>query len=339
MRRLTLIAGVVCVYALQLSVQAAADSLEDFYKNKKLTMYIGSSAGGGTDIYGRIVTRFMGDHLPGKPAIVAVNLPGANGLNLVNQLYNTLPRDGTALGTFDRYMALEAIAGNPQAKFDPSKLNWIGSTNIDVSTCVTWHTTGINTLHDFMTKDVVVGSTAVYHPNILKNIFGAHLKQINGYPGGNEITLAMERGEVQGRCHWSWSAIAGTRPDWVRDKKINIIVQFAEEKHPEMPDVPLAMELARNDSDREILDLIQSSQVRARPFAAPRDVPMDRVEVLRTAFDATLADPAFRETAEKQALELEPVTGGHIQSLVERVSKTPPDVIKTFREKVMPASL
>lgn len=334
--RLAVLCAAAAGFASASAVQA--DEVADFYKGKKVIMYIGSSAGGGTDVYGRIVARFMGDHIPGKPSMVPSNLPGANGLNLINQLYNTLPRDGTALGTFDRYNALKAITGDPRVMFDPDKLHWLGSTNIDVSTCVTWHTTGITTLHDFMTKGVVVGSSAIFHPNILNNIFGANIKLISGYPGGNEVTLALERGEVQARCHWSWSAIASTRPDWVRDKKINIIVQFGEEKHPEMPDVPLAMELARNESDRNIIDLIQSSQVMARPFASPRDVPAARVAALRAAFDRTLTDPAFLEAAQKQALELEPVSGAHIQEVVARIAKTPADVAILFRDKVMPLS-
>jgi tripartite-type tricarboxylate transporter receptor subunit TctC len=331
--RAAALAAVAILYA---AMPAFGESVEDFYKGKRLTLYIGSAAGGGTDLYARTVARYMGDHLPGKPTITPVNMPGANGLIVMNNLYNTMPRDGTVFGTFDRYLALGAIAGNPQAKFDPQKLLWIGSTNVDVSTCVTWHTTGITTVHDFMTKNVVVGSSAAYHLNILNNFLGGNIKPVLGYSGADQINLAMERGEVQGRCHWSWSGVVSTRPEWIRDKKINVIMQWADEKHPDLPDVPLAKELARTDEQREIIDLIQSSQIMARPYAAPQDLPAERIEALRAAFLATLKDPELLESAKKVSLEIEPVPGKKIQDVLNQLSKIPQEVLTKFREQVMP---
>jgi tripartite-type tricarboxylate transporter receptor subunit TctC len=306
--------------------------VEDFFKGKLVTMYIGSSAAGGTDIYGRIVASYIGAHIPGKPQVIASNVPGANGLILANRLYNALPRDGTALATFDRYLAIQAIVGNPSAKFDPAKFNWIGSTNIDVSTCATWHTSGVATLADFLGKDIAVGSTSHYHPNILNKVFGAHIKLITGYPGGNEIDIALERGEVAARCHWSYSSVWTSHADWVREKKINIVLQFSRRKHPELPNVPLVTELIKTEAERELVDLVVAPSEAARPFAAPPEVPPERVEALRKAFIETLADPALLEAAQKQALEIQPVPGGDIQELIERIGRTPPEVVARLRD-------
>jgi tripartite-type tricarboxylate transporter receptor subunit TctC len=311
---------------------ASADEVEDFYKGKRLTVYVGSSSGGGTDLYGRIIAQYIGKYIPGNPSVTVSNMPGANGLNLANALYRILPKDGTAIGTFDRNAAMHSIWGNPKAKFVATELNWIGSVNIDASTCVTWHTTGIDTLEKFMTQPVVLGSTAVYHANLLNSLFGAKLKQVTGYPGGNDVLLALERGEVQGRCNWSWSSIISTRPDWVRDKKINIILQFAEEKHPDLPNVPLVGELVKTERERQMVDLILSSQIMARPFAAGPSIPVDRVQALRNAFMAVTKDAEFVAAANKQQLEVDPVSGQKIQEIVARISQTPKPVIRELRD-------
>jgi tripartite-type tricarboxylate transporter receptor subunit TctC len=314
-----------------------AESVEEFYRGKRLTIYVGSSTGGGTDLYGRVVARYIGNHMPGQPLVTVVNMPGANGLVLANQLYRSLPKDGTAIGTFDRSAALHSIWANPKAQFVATKLNWIGSANIDTSLCVTWHTSGIDTLEKFMTRDVVLGSTAVYHANLLNSLFGAKLKQVRGYPGGNDVLLALERGEVQGRCNWSWSSIIGTRPEWVRDKKINLLLQFADEKHPDLPNVPLVTELVKTEQQRQMLDLILSTQTMARPFAAPPDVPAERVSAMRKAFMAAASDPEFVAAANAQQIEVSPVSGERIQAMLAKLSKTPKDVIRALRDVVLGA--
>jgi tripartite-type tricarboxylate transporter receptor subunit TctC len=313
---------------------AHADGVADFYRGKRVTMYIGSSSGDGTDLYGRLIANFIGKHIPGNPTIVPANIPGANGLVSANQLYNIAAKDGTAIGTFGRYVVFEALWKNKAALFAPERFNWIGNVNVDVSTCVTWHTTGVSTLAEFMTRDLKMGATSESHVNILDNVFGAKLRAIKGYPGGNEITLALERGEVDGRCNWSWSAIMSTRPEWVRDKKINILIQFSHKKLPELPDVPLVTELAKTDSQKEILNLILSSQQMARVIVAPPDVPPERVAALRQAFEDTIKDPEFMASASRFGLPVEPVSGLEIQKLVTEMSRTPPDVIKTFYEAV-----
>ncbi|MFN4282486.1 MAG: Bug family tripartite tricarboxylate transporter substrate binding protein [Alphaproteobacteria bacterium] len=328
--------AICCAIALGVAAgaatSAAAQSVEDFYKGKRVTVYIGSSAGGGTDLYGRTFGQFLGNVIPGKPSVVISNMPGANGMALANQLYKLLPKDGTAIGTFDRNAAMHSVWGNPKAQFVAAELNWIGSANIDASTCVTWHTTGIDTLEKFITQPVVLGSTAIYHANALNTLFGAKLKQVTGYPGGNDVLLALERGEVEGRCNWSWSSIISTRSEWVRDKKINVIVQFADEKHPDLPNVPLISDLAKTDRDRQMLDLMLSSQVMARPFAAPPGVPADRVKALRDAFMAVVKDPAFIAASKAQQLEVDPVSGERIQQIVQRMTDTPKPLLRELRD-------
>ena len=329
--RLVLIAAA----ATSLSAQSFAGTVEDFFRGKRLTIYVGSSSGGGTDLYGRAVARFIGKYIPGQPSVTVINMPGANGLVVANQLHRSLPKDGTAIGTFDRAAAMHSIWGNPAAQFVATDLNWVGSANIDTSTCVTWHTSGIDTLDKFMTREVVLGSTAIYHANLLNSLFGAKLKQVRGYPGGNDVILALERGEVQGRCNWSWSSIVSTRPEWVRDKKLNVLIQFAEEKHPELPNVPLVTELAKTERQKQMLGLVLSSQTMARPFAAPPGVPAERVAALRKAFMDMTKDPGFVEAAKAQQLEVSPVGGEQIQNMLARISQTPKDVIRSLRDVVL----
>lgn len=328
---------IIVTAAMYLPGQSLAQSAEEFYRGKRLTIYAGSSTGGGTDLYGRAIARFIGDHIPGQPAVTVVNMPGANGLVLANQLYRSLPKDGTAIGTFDRAAALHAIWSNPAAQFVATRLNWIGSANIDTSLCVTWHTSGIDTLDKFLTREVVLGSTAIYHANLLNSLFGAKLKQVRGYPGGNDVLLALERGEVQGRCNWSWSSIISTRSEWIRDKKINVLLQFADEKHPDLPDVPLITDLAKTEQQRQMLDLVLSTQTMARPFAAPPDVPAERVRALRKAFMDTTSDPEFIAAAKAQQLEVSPVSGERIQAMLARMSKTPKNVVRALRDVVLGA--
>lgn len=327
--------ALIVAAAMCLPAQSFAGSVEDFYRGKRLTIYVGSSSGGGTDIYGRAVARFIGKYIPGRPSVTVINMPGANGLVVANQLHRSLAKDGTALGTFDRAAAMHSIWGNPAAQFVATELNWIGSANIDTSTCVTWHSSGIDTLEKFMTREVVLGSTAIYHANLLNSLFGAKLKQVRGYPGGNDVVLALERGEVQGRCNWSWSSIISTRPEWVRDKKINVLLQFAEEKHPELPNVPLVTELAKTKQQQQMLALVLSSQTMARPFAAPPGVPAERVSALRKAFMDMSGDPQFLAAAKAQQLEVSPVSGKRIQDTLARISQTPKDVIRALRDAVL----
>ncbi len=336
MRAKSLVVGLSAAAAFCIAAPGAAqaDAVADFYQGKRITMYIGSSTGGGTDLYGRLVATFIGRHIPGNPTVVPANVPGANGLVAANQLFNTAPKDGTAIGTFGRYAVFEALWKNPAAQFSPEGFNWIGNVQVDISTCVTWHTTGVKTLADFMTRDLKMGATTESHVNILNNVFGAKLKAIKGYPGGNDITIALEREEVDGRCNWSWSAIMSTRPDWVRDKKVNVVLQFSDRKVPELSDVPLVTDLIKTQSQRDIVNLILVSQQMARLVTAPPKVPVERVNALRRAFDAMVKDPEFLAAAARLSLPVEPVSGRELQKLVDVMTQTPEETIKSFHDVV-----
>ena len=313
---------------------ASADEISDFYRANRMTMFIGSSTGDGTDLYGRLVIKYMSRKLSGASQFITTNVPGANGLVAANQLYNLAPKDGSAIGTFSRYAAFEALWGNPSARFKPERFNWIGNVNIDVSVCIAWHTAQVKTLTDFMSRDLKIGVTNESHVNILNNLFGAKLSAIKGYPGGNEVNLALERGEVDGRCNISWSALVSTNRNWLRDRKIDILVQFSHRKLTDLPEVALVTELATNDMQKQILNLVLTSQMMARVIVAPPDVPLDRVAALRRAFDEMIKDKEFLAEAERLGAPIDPVSGVEIQQVITDMFRTPPEVVKEFQAMV-----
>ncbi len=324
---------------LALLPPAAADDIAEFYKDRTVTLYLGYPPGGAYDIYARLIGRHMTRHLPGNPQIIVRNKPGAASLNLVNELYNVLPRDGSVFGMFARSVALNRLLGRAGTNFDPVEFNWIGSANNEVSICGVWHGVGVRSIKDFLSRPLVFaanapGAESDVYPNILNNLVGTHFKVVAGYPGVNDLTLALERGEADARCGWSWGAVKAAKPDWLRDKKIYIAVQFATAKHPELPDVPLATELARSDDESAALDLILTQQVMGRPFAAPPKVPAARVAALRQAFRRTMKDPDFLAEAQKLQLEIAPVEGEALQAMVARMFKTPARIVEAARKAI-----
>ena len=309
-----------------------ADPLADFYKAHRVTMYIGYSPGGGYDRYARTIARHMGDHIPGHPTIVSKNATGAGSMRLANEIYNTLPQDGTAMATVSRGIPAEKMQGNPLAKYDPRKFNWIGSANNETSTCVVWHTSPVKTLQDFLNTKLVVGGTGPsadtdVFPRVLNNVIGTKLKVVTGYPGGNDINLALERGEVQGRCGWSWSSVISTRPKWLKEGKIRVLLAMSVERNPALKDVPFVMDLAKTERDRKILQVIFARQAIGRPYLVGPKVPADRVKALRVAFMATMKDPKFLKDAAKGKLEITPISGETAQKVVAEMFDNPPDLI------------
>ena len=302
------------------------------FRSKQVDLYTGYSVGGAYDVYARAIARFIGKHIPGNPTVVPRNMEGAGSLRLANWLYQVAPKDGTVFGTFGRGAAFDPLLGVKGAAFDPTKFSWIGSANDEVSICVAWHDAGVKTFEDVLNKELVVGGTGGsadtdQFPKIMNGVLGAKMKLIVGYPGGNDVNLAMQRGEVKGRCGWSWSSVKSTQAAWVRDKTITILVQLSLAKHPDLPEVPLVMDLARTDEQRTILKTIFARQVMGRPYAAPPNVPKERVDALRKAFDATMADKDFLAEADKIGLEITPVGGQKIQDLVAEVYKnTTPEI-------------
>ena len=319
-----------CV-ALVTASNAFAQTPAEFFKGKTIDLYIAYSAGGAYDLYARMLARHMGKHLPGNPQVVPKNMEGAGGLRLANYLYNAAPRDGTAIGATSRSVAFEPMLGNKAAQYDPAKFTWIGSANDEVGVCVSWHTTGIMQFEDLLTKEMTVGSTGFgddtyQFPRFVNNVLGTKMKIIPGYPGGNDVSFAMERGEVGGRCGWSWSSVKPTRMSWVLEKKINLLMQFSLSPHVDLPDVPLIMDLAKTDEQRAMFKLIFARQVMGRPFQGPPGIPADRLQALQQAFMATMQDKEFLAEAEKGQFEIRPVSGEAIEKLVAEVLKTPPEL-------------
>jgi tripartite-type tricarboxylate transporter receptor subunit TctC len=302
----------------------------EFYQGKTLKLLIGYSAGGGYDLYARLLAKYLGGHIPGNPTVVPSNMEGAGSLRAANYLYNAAPKDGTVIGTFSRSFAIAPLIST--APFDARKFTWLGSITKDVSVCITWHSSAIKSWNDMMSRQFVAGGEAAgSDPNIFalmyKNVFGARVKLVSGYPGTNDIMLAMERGEVDGLCGTSWSTIKGRHAEWISQNKINVPVQAAIQKDPQLPNVPLVFELAKSEEQTQILKLLIATQVLARPFAAPPEIPSDRTQVLRKAFDDTMTDPDFLAEADRLSIDVNPISGPSIQELVEEIYTTPKEVL------------
>ena len=319
---------IALVSSLLISFPARAQTPAEFYKGKIVELDIGYSVGGAYDGYARMLARHMGKYIPGNPTIVPKNMTGAGSLRLANYLYNAAPKDGTVFGTIGRGTGFDPLLGQKGAQFDAGKFNWIGSSNNEVSVCVAWNTSGVATFEDLLTKELVVGASGpsadtYQFPAVVNGALGTKMKIVIGYPGGNDIDLAMERGEVQGRCGWSWTSLKATHHAWLDQKKLNILFQMGLTKHRDLAGVPLVIDLAKTDEQRAILKLMFARQVMAWPIVAPPDLPPDRVEVLRKAFMATEQDKEFLADADKAQLEINPVSGEDIQKLVQEVYQTP----------------
>ena len=317
------LAVVLCGSALAAGHAARAEETS-FYAGKTITVLIGYAAGGTYDATARLLARHMGKHIPGHPNIVAENLPGSGGIKTILHLYEVAPRDGTMLGMLARSYPIEPAFNPSQAKYDPRRFNPIGSTSQEVSVGVVWHTHGVKTIQDIMATPITVGATGATDDTgrfaaLFKKLTGANIKIVTGYPGGNDVTMAMEKGEVDGRFGWSWGSLKSRAKNWLDEKKINLIVQMAVQKAPDLPDTPLIMDLAKTELDRQALEMVFSPQTTAWPLVAPPAVPADRVAILRRAFDETLKDPAFLAEAEKMRIDVGPVSGEEMQKIVARI--------------------
>ena len=318
---------------------ARAQPAGEFYKGKNIELYIGYSVGGGYDIYARLLARHMGKHLPGNPTLVPKNMEGAGSLRLANWLYRVAPKDGTAFGTIGRGIPFDPLLGGKGAQFKATEFGWIGSANDEVSVCAAWGTSPITRFEDLYTRELIVGGTGAtadtdFFPKIVNGVLGTKMRVISGYPGGNDITLAMQRGEVHGRCGWSWSSIKTNHPTWVKDGTLKLLVQLSLDKHEDLPNVPVIMEKVKTDEQRAILRLVFARQVMGRPFLAPPGVPAERMVLLRKAFMETMKDREFLAEAEKMKLEITPVSGEKVQDLVAEVYRTPGAIVQKAVEAV-----
>jgi tripartite-type tricarboxylate transporter receptor subunit TctC len=310
---------------------AHAQSVAEFYRGKTVTLYIGFSVGGGYDLYARMLARHMVRHIPGNPQIVPQNMAGAGSLRVANFIYQAAPKDGTAFATMGRGSAFGPLLGQGGPAFDAQKFTWIGSANDEVSVCAAWHTAGIATFDDLRAKPMITGATGptdetAQIPKIINGVLGTKMRVVTGYPGGNDINLAIERGEVEGRCGLSWSSAKVSQPAWIDERKLKLLVQVAGAKHADLPDVPLVTDLATTEEQRQILQIFAARQVMGRPFFAPPDLPRERATALRAAFMDTMRDPEFLAEAARAKLEITPVSGENVQELVARVYRTPPEI-------------
>ena len=304
---------------------------------------IGYSVGGGYDIHGRVLARHLGRHIPGNPGIIVQNMPGGGSLRAANYLYNAAPKDGATIGVFSRGMAMEPLIGSSNTQYDSRRFTWIGSITNEVSVCATWSASKVKTWDDMLaTPFTVAGEGSGSDPDIfatmIRNVFGAKLRLIPGYPGSAEMTLAIERGEVDGRCGWTWSSIRLQRPDWITGHRLNVLVQLASRRIPELADVPLLIEHATTARQRQIVDVILSRQAMGRPVVAPPGVPADRKQALRLAFDATMADPDYLAEATARGLEVNPVGGADLDKLLDQLYATPPEIIAEVRAIIAPGA-
>jgi hypothetical protein len=310
----------------------AAEPVADFYRGKTVQLLIGYTVGGNYDLSARLLARHIGRHIPGNPAVVPQNVAGAGSLRLANLLYGVAPKDGTTFGMVGRNVSMEPLIGTYTRTFDSRRFTWIGSVSNETSVCVSWRTSNVKNWSDMLSMPFTVGgqgpgSDDDNFTNMLRNLFGVKARLVAGYPGGNEINLAMERGEIDARCGWSWGSVKTTRSDWLARKEINLLLQIALQGASDLPKVPLVTDFAKADRDKQILRLILSRQQMAWPFTAPPDLPMDRAVALRAAFDATMRDPAYLAEAGKRALEVNPMSGAAIDKLIAELYETPPDLV------------
>ena len=324
------------------SLPARADPVEDFYRGRDITLIIASGVAGGYDTYARVFARHFAEHVPGRPGIIPKNVPAGGGLTAANTLYAVSAKDGLTVAALTNGVAMDPLFGNPGARFDAQKLGWIGSIGKLQNVCATWHLSPVKTIAAARSREVIVAaagatSNTATVPRALNALIGTHFKVIAGYDTGAGLTLSIERGEAEGICGLSWSTIKASRPHWIRDQLLNVIVQMGLQKLPDLPAVPSALDLVTDAESRQVLELILIRQEAGRPFAAPPDVPADRIAALRRAFDATLADPGFRADADKAQMEIEPLSAGEIDALLATAYGAPRPIVQKAAALVEPS--
>lgn len=311
---------------------AQAQSVESFYRGKTLTLVVGADVSGEYTTSARLLARHIGAHIPGNPTIIIQNMPGASSINATNYLYEIAAKDGSVLGLPSKDVALYQASRMPNIRYKVEDFGWIGSMMGSNNLVVVWSATGVRTIDDARKREVIMGAlarngTLATYPLILNSIAGTKFKLVLGYVGSQVIDLAMQRGEVEGKGSYAWANLKRTHPEWVRDHKLNILVQFGLQKEPELPDVPLVTEFARNAQEGAVLALISSDTVMARPVLLPPHVPAERVAAMRTAFDQTMTDPDFLADARANQVDVGPMRGADLQALIQRIISTPADVI------------
>lgn len=303
---------------------------EDFYRGKTLKIVVASDPGGGYDSYARTLAQYYHLHIPGEPTVVVQNMAGAGGITATNWGYNVAPKDGTTIVLSQRGVPFFPFFGNASAKFDPVKYNWIGSMNQEIGAIAMWKTSKVKSIADARKEVAILGGSgpndSQTYPALMNNTIGTKFKIVSGYPSVTAVQLAMERGEADGISQ-SWSSLKVDKADWIANDKINVIAQIGRQKHADLPNVPLIMDFVQGDENKAIWNVMLSMAALGRPFAAPPDVPADRVAILRKAFDVTVKDPKFVADMTKSKRELSPVSGEAMQQMIADVAKTPKDIL------------
>jgi tripartite-type tricarboxylate transporter receptor subunit TctC len=329
---------IASLVAVALTVPAAsASAQQDFYKGKQINWILSAGEGGGYSSYARAFAPYFEKAIPGNPNIVIQNMPGAGGIRAMMFLANVAPKDGTTIGMVHSSVPFAPLYGTKGANFDPRQMNWIGSISRASAICVAWHTSGVRDWKDLFEKEYIVGGTGAGSqmetlPALLNKLYGTKIKIVSGYKGGNDVYLAMERGEVSGRCGGLISSIRSTRPDWFPQKKVFVPVTIGLERSAHLPDVPAVVELAPDERKRQILQLVLAQQEMDRPILTPPSVPADRVEILRKAFHAAMNDKGFIADAEKQQLEIDKVSGEKVAEVIRNAYSLPPDIVAAAKE-------
>ena len=341
MKTLGLMLALPAVFAIGVAASSArADAISDFYAGKKkITLVIGYGPGGGYDEYARTLARFMGDHIPGKPTLVPQNMPGAGSRTAANWLANIAPKDGTVVATLSQTTPTDQALGQPGIRFDVRTLNWIGNMIVVNNTLAVWHTSGVKTIEEATKKELAIGATGASSPSVLypqasNNMLGTKFKIITGYPGGGDINIALERGEVDGRGSNSWASWKSTKADWLRDKKINILFQVGPKRESDLPDVPLWSELGKTPEQRKVLEILSGDVAVGRPIVSPPALPTDRVKALRAAFDATMKAPDFIDATAKQKMDINPMGGEELQRIVGKIVEVSPEVVALVKKAI-----
>jgi tripartite-type tricarboxylate transporter receptor subunit TctC len=325
------LAGGAIFSLLLLTIPVAAQSGGDTFAGKSVTMIIGFGAGGGYDLWGRTVGRHIGRHLPGAPTVIPQNMPGAGSYAAASYIFNIAPKDGSVLGIIARDAALGPLSGATGARFDPTRLSWIGTPTKETNVCVAYHTSQVKSVLDLYDKQLIVGDTGPgtgtrSYPKALNELLGLKFKLVGGFPASSDVFLAMERGEVEGICE-SLDSIKIRRPDWIPTRKISILFQGGAAPNPELDGVPFVLDLALTGEQRQAIEFLYAGQGIGRPFVAPPDLPPDRLKMLRDAFKATMTDPAFVAEAQKSKLDLEPEDGEHLAVLIAKIYATPKPIV------------
>jgi tripartite-type tricarboxylate transporter receptor subunit TctC len=319
-------------------ISARSDEISDFYAGRTVQLVIGYAAGGGYDDYARMLGRHIGRHIPGSPTVVVQNMPGAGSIRAANYLYNVAPKDGTVFGGFARGIFLDPLLGRAEGmRFTPAKFGWLGSVSNDIGVCAFRADAGIESWADMKTKRYKIGATGAgadsdVFSNLLRKMFDLPMQLVLGYPSVAETVLAIQRKEVDGRCGWSWSTLSTRNRDLWLSKQIKVVLQLGDKRIAELADVPTVLDVAGSLEQQAVLKLIVARQMMARPFVTPPGLPPERLAALRNAFGATMRDREFLADAERQGLDVRPVTGAEADALIAQVYATAPDIVRRAAE-------